>query len=252
MAETQTVTDLLDQMIQRYSPGGGFGDPERALLEREKTKSLARTSQNLVSRGLAGTTAGVGMGKQWEEEIGMPAKLRLEDVRSQRLMEALGTKAGYLERTEAQNRQIALEQYRIREQRPTLAEQGLDAFGQPMGPTGTTGTTGTGGTGGITTHAGGGSFSIDGSGAYDSFGSYGGGENRMDMYDPNKPSYDPTIGQPVLPGGPDEGKFVTSSGELSEGTMGGTVDQAWSAFRNKNPYYLKGKDYWLKNVYSAQ
>ncbi len=236
MAETQTITDLLDQIIQRYSPGGGFGDPERALLEREKTKSLARTSQNLVSRGLAGTTAGVGMGKQWEEEIGMPAKLRLEDVRSKRLMEALGTKAGYLEREQTRKGQTQLELYKIKQQTSTLAEQGLNAFGEPF--TKTQPATGTGDAGGITTHAGGGSFSLGGVGGDDSYG--GGGMDWLSMYDP----------QGLASTGP--GEYLGTSGEMSAGVTAEeqktlSADEAWNAFRQKNPYYFKGKDRWLRD-----
>ncbi|KKN35312.1 hypothetical protein LCGC14_0784810, partial [marine sediment metagenome] len=44
---------------------------------------------------------GGGAGKSWEEEVGMPARLKLEDIRSQRLTEAMGAKAGYLERRSA-------------------------------------------------------------------------------------------------------------------------------------------------------
>lgn len=98
---TEEIMQLLDQIISRYKPGGEFGKPEEALLKREKTKSLAGTAQRLVSAGLAGTTAGAGAGRLWEEEVGMPARLRLEDVRSQRLTEAMGAKAGYLERGES-------------------------------------------------------------------------------------------------------------------------------------------------------
>ena len=242
MAETQTVEQLLDQIIERYRPGGEFGKGEEALLGRAKTKSVASFSQGMVSRGLSNTSTAATGGSRWEEEVGMPARLGLEDIRSQRLTSALGAKAGYMERTEARKGQTALDLYRIRQSQPTLAEQGLNAFGQPFAGTQQT-SGGGGGTAAIpSTHSGGGSFSIDGSGAYDNSGSYGSGENWMDMYDPNKSSYDPTIGQQVLPGGPDEGKFVTSSGELSEGTMGGTSDAAWNAFLSG-----KGKELGVQN-----
>jgi len=108
------IVGLLDEIIERYRPGGKFGTAELALLEREKEKSLARTAQDLTSRGLAGTTIGTGAAKSWEEEIGMPARLRLEDIRSQRLAEAMGAKAGYLER-EQERRQTLLENLRQRQ-----------------------------------------------------------------------------------------------------------------------------------------
>jgi len=115
--ETGEITELLDRIIQRYKPGGEFGKAELELLERARTKSLATTAQGMVSAGLAGTTAGVGAGRKWEEEVGMPARLQLEDIRTQRLMEAMGAKAGYMERAGAAETQfnLALEQMRLQE-----------------------------------------------------------------------------------------------------------------------------------------
>lgn len=115
--QTGEITELLDQIIQRYKPGGEFGKAELSLLERAKTKSLASVSQGLVSAGLAGTTAGVGAGRKWEEEIGMPARLGLEDIRTQRLVEAMGAKAGFAERAGAREEQfnLAVEQMKLQE-----------------------------------------------------------------------------------------------------------------------------------------
>lgn len=240
MAETVDVGALLDQIIERYRPGGAFGDPERALLKREKTKSLARTSQDLVSRGLAGTTAGAGAGRLWEEEVGMPTKLRLEDIRSERLTSALGAKAGYAERTEAQKRQIALEEYRIREQAgPTLAERGLDAFGQPFTKTkpAVDGGGGAGGGGGQVTHAGGGGYTVGGGGGgyIGESGSYG--------YGSGDPGYTPgggNIGD--ISGGPRmDLDFAAGTAQIVD-----QAEQAWREFHSKNPYYFKGKEVWLR------
>jgi len=107
--DTSAASKLLDEIIQRYRPGGEFGKAELALLGRAKKKSLAETAQGLVSAGLSGTTAGVGAGKKWEEEIGMPAKLKLEDIRSGRLSEALGAKAGFLGKMALAQQQVDLQ-----------------------------------------------------------------------------------------------------------------------------------------------
>jgi len=117
---------LLDEIIARYKPGGEFGKPEAALLKRAKVKSLAETAQGLVTSGLAGTTAGAGAGQRWEEEVGMPAKLQLEDIRSQRLTGAMGAKAGYLERL-GERQQQAIEAKRRRQ---LEAEQSVAARSQ--------------------------------------------------------------------------------------------------------------------------
>lgn len=101
---TEDVLKQLDMLIKKYEPGGEFGKGELALLERQKTKSLARTQSGMVGAGLAGTTAAAGAGQKWEEEIGMPSRLQIEDIKSQRLMQAMQAKAGYTERTEARTR----------------------------------------------------------------------------------------------------------------------------------------------------
>ena len=137
MADTNEIIKLLNDIIARYKPGGEFGKPEEALLKRAKTKSLAETGQALVSSGLGGTTIGAGAGRKWEEEVGMPSRLQLEDIRSQRLTGAMGAKAGYLERGQAAT-QAAYEakqqralQYELG-RRPSMAERGLSVFGKPL------------------------------------------------------------------------------------------------------------------------
>jgi len=102
-----TVQDLLTGLLSRYAPGGEFGRGQEALLGRAKTKGVADISQGLVSAGLAGTTMAAGAGKKWEEEVGMPARLQLEDIRSQRYSDIALNLAGYLERKEATNLQLS-------------------------------------------------------------------------------------------------------------------------------------------------
>jgi len=102
-----TVQDLLTGLLSRYAPGGEFGKGQEALLGRAKTKGIADISQGLVSAGLAGTTIAAGAGKKWEEEVGMPARLQMEDIRSQRYSDVALNLAGYLERKETTNLQIA-------------------------------------------------------------------------------------------------------------------------------------------------
>jgi len=122
-----SISEILDKIIAKYQPGGGFGKSELALLKRGKTKAMAGVGQQLVRSGLAGTTAGAGASQRWEEEIGMPARLELEDIRTQRLVQALLAKAGFQERAqeaEAERRFEAREAERARagaERQATLA-----------------------------------------------------------------------------------------------------------------------------------
>ncbi len=89
---------LWDEIIQRYQPGGGFGAGAMASYERGKTKAVGAGMQQLVSSGLANTTVAATIGKKYEEEVGTPFKLQLQDVQSQRLTEAQAGKAGFIER----------------------------------------------------------------------------------------------------------------------------------------------------------
>jgi len=91
---------LYDQIVKQYEPGGGFGAGWEAQLGRQKTKDIAAGEQSLISSGLFGTTITAGMPKKWEEEIGTPARLKLEDIRMERLSGALQAKAGLIERRE--------------------------------------------------------------------------------------------------------------------------------------------------------
>ncbi len=89
---------LWDEIIQRYQPGGGFGAGAMASYERGKTRAVGAGMQQLVSSGLANTTVAATIGKKYEEEVGTPFKLQLQDVQSQRLSEAQSGKAGFIER----------------------------------------------------------------------------------------------------------------------------------------------------------
>lgn len=92
--------EIYDEIISTYQPEGGFLTGAKAELERERTRTVAGQTQQLVSSGLFGTSITAGLGQKWEEEVGMPARLKLEDVRMGRLAEALQSKAGVIERRE--------------------------------------------------------------------------------------------------------------------------------------------------------
>jgi len=68
------------------------------MYERGKTKNLAQAGQNLISSGLGGTTISAGLPGKYEEEVGTPFKLQLQDLMTSKYAEALGNKLGFLER----------------------------------------------------------------------------------------------------------------------------------------------------------
>ena len=96
------IRSLYDDIIAMYSPGGSFGAGTEAEIESQKRQYLGSATQSLISSGLYGSTMTAGLPKKFEEEVGMPARAKLEDLRFQQLSNALGQKAGFVERIEDQ------------------------------------------------------------------------------------------------------------------------------------------------------
>ena len=96
----QQGMEIFDRIIAQQEAGGTFEKATEAAIERGRTKSVAQGTQALVSSGLASTTTAAGLGKKYEEEVGTPARLQAADIQSQRLMQALTGKAGFIERRE--------------------------------------------------------------------------------------------------------------------------------------------------------
>jgi hypothetical protein len=94
------IRGLLDQIIGLYKPGGGFGAGTQAEIERTKKKDVASATQQMISSGMYGTTTAAGLPSKWEETVGMPSRLKLEDMRYAQLAQALGGKASFVERIE--------------------------------------------------------------------------------------------------------------------------------------------------------
>ena len=93
------ITSLYDTAAAPYQEGGGFGKDQLAMLERSKTKSLASAAQGNVSAGLSGTTVAGAEESKFEEEVGIPTRLGIDNARVQNLIRALMAKAGYMERS---------------------------------------------------------------------------------------------------------------------------------------------------------
>ncbi len=91
---------IWEDVVGQYAPGGDFGQGAMASYQRSKTRDLAQASQSLVSAGLYNSTIAANMPKKYEEEVGTPFRLNLEDIRQQRLGEARAGMAGFIERRE--------------------------------------------------------------------------------------------------------------------------------------------------------
>jgi len=91
---------IYDEIVQRYGPGGTFMAGALEQLEREKIRDVGAGAQRLISGGLFGTERAGGLERGWEAEVGAPARLKLEDIRMERLSQAQLGKAGLIERRE--------------------------------------------------------------------------------------------------------------------------------------------------------
>lgn len=92
--------ELYDRIIKQYEPGGAFGAGVEAQLGREKVRTVASQTQQLVSSGLFGTSVTAGLGQKFEEEVGAPTRLKAQDIAFERLAQAGVGKAGLIERRE--------------------------------------------------------------------------------------------------------------------------------------------------------
>lgn len=92
--------EIYDRIVAQYEPGGAFGQGIESQLQREKTKTVASQTQQLVSSGLFGTSVTAGLGQKFEEEVGAPTRLRAQDISFERLAQAGIGKAGFIERRE--------------------------------------------------------------------------------------------------------------------------------------------------------
>lgn len=93
----QQIESIFDEIIARYGPGGTYGAAAESLLARQKIRDVGAVGQRDISRGMYGVRP---YEAEWEAEVGAPARLRLEDIKMERLSAAQMGKAGFMERVE--------------------------------------------------------------------------------------------------------------------------------------------------------
>jgi hypothetical protein len=99
-ARYQKGLEIFDKIIAQFQEGGAFAQATEAALATGEKRSVAQGMQSLVSSGLAGTTTAATLGRQFQEEVGTPARLAAESERIRGYTSALGQKAGFVERRE--------------------------------------------------------------------------------------------------------------------------------------------------------
>ncbi len=100
IARRGQIEGIYGKMMGMVSPGGAFEKRGLADIARQKTQTVGKETQGLISGGMFGTTTTAGLGRKFEANVGAPARLRLEDIMQQRQLGVMGQKAGFLERIE--------------------------------------------------------------------------------------------------------------------------------------------------------
>ena len=88
------IRKLFKEAKALYAPEGEFMAGTEATISRGSKKSIASGVQQLASAGLAGTSIVGGLGKKYEEEVGMPARERANTARLSALAGLLQAEAG--------------------------------------------------------------------------------------------------------------------------------------------------------------
>ncbi|MHC4332601.1 MAG: hypothetical protein ACYSUV_02485 [Planctomycetota bacterium] len=88
---------LLQQGIERYSPGGTFGKGAMAQYEKGKKQALGMGFQQLIDQGLGGTTIGTALPLSYEQNVGTEFRLKLEDLRMENLTDAEKSYVDFIE-----------------------------------------------------------------------------------------------------------------------------------------------------------
>ena len=93
-ATRRRVSSLFAEAKKIYAPGGGFMAGTEAAISRGSKRAVASGVQQLASAGLAGTSMVGGLGKKYEEEVGMPARAQATTARLGALAGLLQAEAG--------------------------------------------------------------------------------------------------------------------------------------------------------------
>ncbi len=93
-ATRRQVSSLFAAAKKIYEPGGGYMAGTEAAISRGSKRAVASGIQNLASVGLAGTSMIGGLGKKYEEEVGMPTRMTANTARLSALSGLLQAEAG--------------------------------------------------------------------------------------------------------------------------------------------------------------
>lgn len=89
----EQIEAIFDEVIARYGSEGTYGRAAELLIGQQKVRDVGATAQRDISRGMYGVRP---YEQEWEAAVGAPARLKLEDIKMERLSQAQYAKAGFL------------------------------------------------------------------------------------------------------------------------------------------------------------
>ena len=120
---------LYGQEMARYEPGGPFEQRGLRGIAEAKVSATGAGMQRLIGAGQTGGMLGANLESIFEKGVGVPARLSLEDIRTQRLSEIYREKAARMGDLAAQARALGLEAGRAAPDWTQLATAGADIWG---------------------------------------------------------------------------------------------------------------------------
>lgn len=110
----EDILKVIEETIQQYRPGGEFAVSRGQQLAEKRGTVIPEMYSGLISAGLGGTTIKQTVPTRFESEIAKPFQTETDLLRSQRLMEALLAKAGFMERAEQRTQEYNLAQEKMK------------------------------------------------------------------------------------------------------------------------------------------
>lgn len=99
VARQARIEGMYGEMLKSVGRGGAFEKAGLADIEEARVKGVGEETQSMISSGIYGTTTAAGVPAK-HRKIATQARLKLEDVMSQRELAIKQQKIGFLERIE--------------------------------------------------------------------------------------------------------------------------------------------------------
>lgn len=96
LAREQEIRSIFDDIISRYSESGTYKAGMTKEIETRKEADIGKEIQQMISSGIYNTSMPAGLSNKWESEVGTTARLKLEDLLQERVINAQIQKANFI------------------------------------------------------------------------------------------------------------------------------------------------------------